>query len=444
MIINSTVNSPKRFAGVKRRNLAGWIGTLGLASAVLGLGASTAAVNIGILLLLLGAILVLDDIVNSIGIGQFLLAVMLTAFLLFATLWATFQLQVDTDTAWGNFRLLVKSAGLPSLAAGWWLLRGHLRYHHVLVLLSLSVIIGCFGGIDFETLFQTPFAGRRIISDINANKLGFLAGILFLVSCISLLLDERSKSALPGSTSSWNIFFVLSAGLTGFLVISSQSRAVILGICLALITVFCVRILATRHKILQQGRRYAVITISILALLGLVAFSPLSEVLTKRFEGLEKSLHLLTNLGVDPQADLGGGDVRLLMWQQSLPLIADAPLIGHGPGTAPELLAKSSRREIRHFKHFHNLWIHLLVTIGIPGALGFAVLFLGLAIRSARDAVKHDRHISWTALGLWVYFILLTLAQLRINHASGQAFVLLVGGMSYYCAFDTRQTTPGK
>ncbi|MCB1751339.1 MAG: O-antigen ligase family protein [Gammaproteobacteria bacterium] len=444
MEIDSGAKTFIRFTGVNRRSLASWTGTLGLAGVALGLGASTAAVNIGILLLLLGAVLVLDDIVDSIGIGNALLAAALTAFLLFVTLWAIYHFGIDAHAAWKEFGTLAKIAGLPSLAAGWWLSRGHLRYHHLLILFSLSVIIGCIGGLNIEMLLRTPFAGKEIIiTNLNRNELGFLAGILFMISGISLLLDERAKSSLPGSGPVWNILFILTAGLTGFLVITSQSRAIILGICIALVATFCIRILSTRHKIGRPGRRYALIAISTLVLLGLITFSPLGQVLSKRFDGIEKSLYLLTNLNGEPLPDFKDNK-RLLMWQESISLIAVAPLTGHGPGTAPALMAKSPHTEIRHYSHFHSLWLHWAVIIGIPGALGFAVLFLALAAQSARDAVRHDRHISWSALGLWVYFFFVTLVQLRINHSSGQAFVILVGGMSYYCAFDTRLGKPGR
>ncbi|HXK57406.1 MAG TPA: hypothetical protein PLZ16_12240, partial [Gammaproteobacteria bacterium] len=95
MEIDSGAKTFIRFTGVNRRSLASWTGTLGLAGVALGLGASTAAVNIGILLLLLGAVLVLDDIVDSIGIGNALLAAALTAFLLFVTLWAIYHFGID-------------------------------------------------------------------------------------------------------------------------------------------------------------------------------------------------------------------------------------------------------------------------------------------------------------------------------------------------------------
>lgn len=441
------IASPKaflvRFASAPRRNLAAAVGSLGLVSIAFGLGASTAAINIGIILLLLGAVLVLDDIVKTVTIDKVLLTALLTAFLLLATLWAVHQYQVDAKSAWKEFRGLVKIAGLPALAAGWWLQYGYLRYHHLLILLTLGILIGCLAGIDFETALHTPFAGRQIVTKINPNELGFLAGFLFIVSSISLLPETRSKSSLPGSDKLWNLLYILMAGVSGYLVITSQSRSIILGICGALVAILLFRFFIARHQTKQPGRRYLAISILLPALLGLVLISPMGKVLVERFDGIGKSLSILTSNDTEQLSDLSKSlSHRIMMWQDGLSLIAESPLMGHGVGTARSLLAKSSHTEI-HYQHFHSFWIHLMVVIGIPGALGFALLFFSYATESAKGIIRHNSYTGWLSLGLWIYFLVIIMAQLRINHPSGDAFVILAGGMSYYCAFSTTRKASG-
>ncbi|MCP4996080.1 MAG: O-antigen ligase family protein, partial [Gammaproteobacteria bacterium] len=312
----------------------------------------------------------------------------------------------------------------------------------LLALLTLGIFIGCFDGIDIGRAVHSPFAGNNIISDINSNELGFLAGIPFTVSSTSLLLDQRSKSSFPGSNTLWNSLFIVTAIVSGYLVITSQSKAVILGICIAIASVLFLRILISRFNYNRQGRKSTVIAVSTLAIFCVITFTPIGQVLIKRFDGLGETLLMLANGDIEVMSglELILKD-RLEMWRESVSLIADAPLIGHGPGTAPALLAKSSYSEIAHYQHFHSLWLHLLVIIGIVGTLGFAALFLSLSITSAKGAINHDKYISWLSLGLWVYFLVIIVAQLRINHPSGEAFVILVGGMSYYCGFSTLQNT---
>jgi len=218
-----------------------------------------------------------------------------------------------------------------------------------------------------------------------------------------------------------------------------------LGICMAIASVLFLRILISRFNYNRQGRKSTVIAVSTLAIFCVITFTPIGQVLIMRFDGLGETLLMLANGDKEVMSGLDQSlKVRLMMWQESVSLIVDAPLIGHGPGTASLLLAESAHAEIRHYNNFHNLWLHLLVTIGIPGALGFALLFLVFSIKSARDAINHDRHISWSAFGLWVYFFVITLAQLHVHHPSGQAFLILLGGMSCYSALDIRQKSPEK
>jgi len=175
----------------------------------------------------------------------------------------------------------------------------------------------------------------------------------------------------------------------------------------------------------------------------LISISPLGTVLTKRFDDIGLSLQMPVSSDLDSAQD-HSDKIRLLLWRESLSLARNAPLLGHGPGAAPALIAQSSAGHKRHYNHFHNIWMHWLVTIGIVGALGFALLFYSLAIRSTSDAMASDRLVSWSAVGLWIYFFVITLAQLRVNHPSGQAFVILLGGMSYFAAFDKIQNSSEK
>lgn len=439
MDINSSESTFSQSDNNMRKRIAGWIATSGVALITLGLGSSTTSTTIGLILLFTGSVLVIDDMIKEIPLGSFLLPAALTLFLLCITFWAIHQLQVEIKPAWKEFRSLMKIAGLPALALGWWLLRGQLRCHHFLVLLALGVFFGCFEGISFDSVLHTPIAGRKIFTAINPNELGFLAGILFLISTISLLLDARTKAELPGSNWIWNLLFIMTAGVSGYLIIISQSRSIILGIGFALASILLLRILISRRENGQHGRRFAVITLVLLACLGLVLISPLGKVVVERFHGVGQSLSMLTSKDTEQVAKLSESlRHRIWMWQEGVSLTAEAPLIGHGLGTARSLLAKSSHPEI-NYQHFHSLWIHLMVVSGILGMLGFVALFAHYVIASIRGVVRHDSYMGWLSLGLWAYFIVAITAQLRINHPSGVAFVMVVGGMSFYAFSSLRK-----
>lgn len=139
MDINSSESTFSQSDNNMRKRIAGWIATSGVALITLGLGSSTTSTTIGLILLFTGSVLVIDDMIKEIPLGSFLLPAALTLFLLCITFWAIHQLQVEIKPAWKEFRSLMKIAGLPALALGWWLLRGQLRCHHFLVLLALGV-----------------------------------------------------------------------------------------------------------------------------------------------------------------------------------------------------------------------------------------------------------------------------------------------------------------
>src|SRR5690606_29350787 len=82
---------------------------------------------------------------------------------------------------------------------------------------------------------------------------------------------------------------------------------------------------------------------------------------------------------------------RFVMWQIGLELIAEAPLLGHGPG-AESLLMEARSQDIAGFTmaytHFHNAFIQFAVRDGILGIIALSVLFLTPLLAAAR--AKHD------------------------------------------------------
>ncbi len=75
-----------------------------------------------------------------------------------------------------------------------------------------------------------------------------------------------------------------------------------------------------------------------------------------------------------------GGIARLLIWRDSLPLILAHPLLGTGPDTyelsfpAFESIPLAQQVPDHYVESPHNIFLDYLTTIGIPGALLFALL----------------------------------------------------------------------
>ena len=73
--------------------------------------------------------------------------------------------------------------------------------------------------------------------------------------------------------------------------------------------------------------------------------------------------------------------IRTDIWSQTLELVAERPVTGHGPGTFGRLDVRVTDGSGPHrTMHAHNVMLHLLVERGILGFAAFA-LFVGLAVR---------------------------------------------------------------
>jgi O-antigen ligase len=420
-----------------RRRIACWIGTLGLAAVAIGFGASTSAVNIGLALLVVGAILVVDDIHRALKPAEYGLIAALVAFVCLNTLWAVQVLQVDAELASDSLRELLKVAGITALAAGWWMTHGRLSLRLLLTLLVVGIVLGTLPTINYQGVLAG--AGRLHLTSMNPNELGFFAGTLLLLSVIALLPGGVANRADSKFSSWFRALFLVSSLVAVGMISLSQSRAILLAGVGSLVLVIGIRSLRSASRGDHSKRHLVIAAVVTLLLTTALLLSPIGKMLGDRFDSLENSIYLFTSIGSDSTPPAGFRDqVRLLLWRDGLAQIKLAPFLGHGPGTPETFISATGIAEIAHYKHYHNFWVNTLVSIGAVGTIGYLVLFFSLTLVALRDAVKTDTLSSWMALALWFYFLIIILVQLRINHPSGQAFFALAGGMSLHHLFASR------
>jgi O-antigen ligase len=66
--------------------------------------------------------------------------------------------------------------------------------------------------------------------------------------------------------------------------------------------------------------------------------------------------------------ELGSGSGRTIVWGEALPLIGDAPLLGHGFGTTPDLFPAVQQQIGRNvLGRTHNSYLEAAVDLGWPG-----------------------------------------------------------------------------
>ncbi|MGF1644547.1 MAG: O-antigen ligase family protein [Thiotrichales bacterium] len=123
---------------------------------------------------------------------------------------------------------------------------------------------------------------------------------------------------------------------------------------------------------------------------------------------------------------------RYHMWKLGVEKALERPWLGHGPGSVPEYLA-NQRLEINHFTHLHNMYLDLLVRVGIVGFILVMAIF-GLllhAVISEWRAGRLEAKMAIFVLGALALFMIDNLSGYTLSRAQGRFYLALVGGAGY-------------
>jgi len=155
---------------------------------------------------------------------------------------------------------------------------------------------------------------------------------------------------------------------------------------------------------LFQKMRYALVTLLIVILVGSVASGGLIQRFKEQFQ-------------VDTQLRYEGG--RLFIWNNSLEVIRDHPLLGVGQGNFRDEYIKHLRPDIgerRKLTHAHSDYLNIAAIAGIPGLLfylgvwGVVLRYLWRGIR-ATEASRFRRSLSIGAFLASVGFMISSLTE---------------------------------
>jgi O-antigen ligase len=122
-------------------------------------------------------------------------------------------------------------------------------------------------------------------------------------------------------------------------------------------------------------------------------------------------------------------EARLLLWSTGLKIFADHPVTGVGDIDLGALLRQYARPGYGgQWGHLHNVAIHLLVTLGILGALAVLALFIRIGVEEWRTyrRLKEDWFAGSFALGTFAVFIGFQVNGLTEWSFGNQMVVILV------------------
>ncbi|CAN5885067.1 hypothetical protein BH23ACT11_BH23ACT11_15760 [soil metagenome] len=177
--------------------------------------------------------------------------------------------------------------------------------------------------------------------------------------------------------------------------------------------------------------------IAVTVMAGAHLVSPYSSTVLARFDA--------ANLAPTREEVPEGGDAsvmtRLLMWRDTLPLIAERPIIGHGPDNFAEPFDRHEGQDLRAFfgervvDKAHNEFLQVAATTGLLGHAAYLWVFLSYF----RHAYKSG---GWPLLalsgGVLAYILQLQTAFTTI--ATGVTFWAILGVSVAVMRIQERET----
>ncbi len=233
---------------------------------------------------------------------------------------------------------------------------------------ALAALYGIaqYAGLDpwiDPAVYRVPAGGFTIVRPPStlghANFFGLFSVMAFLCA-LGLAFSSGSRAATAG----WSA----AAAATALAVVVSGSRGAWVGAVVGL----AVLAATTRRR-----RPFLVGAAAILALLAAVIFSPFGRGIRARFQAA----------AYDPSIAS-----RLLIWRDSLRLVAAHPLLGTGPDSFElsfpkvQSLRLAEHAPDQYAESTHNVLLDYLTSAGLPAAALLALLAAGALLRYAKAA----------------------------------------------------------
>jgi len=205
-----------------------------------------------------------------------------------------------------------------------------------------------------------------------------------------------AKSAIQRLVLSLAVSVVLSVAL-----VFSRSRMGILAAASSMLIIFALVVISRFHGRMGSllAATFIVLSICLAAWIG-------PGPIVSRFQTVNEEYSL-------------GGQSRLSMWRDALPLIKQHPWLGTGLGTFPIAYTSGQTAFLSQFvNHAHNDYLELAADLGIPAALvlfGSILFILGRAIRSFLTGERDfERIVALGCVGSIVAILLHSFADFNL------------------------------
>ena len=431
MKVDSALPSKETGFGLQLGKLVGsWVGLLGLVVMAGGFTLGTGFVNSGLGLMLLGVAFRWSAFWSSYRREPFLWwSAAMLVYLVVSALWVAGDPYGLAQNADRGFQELLIFTGLPTLLVGMVLGGSKRRIALMVGLFFLALLIPVVPRLGVAE-FQAYWNGQRANFEISVNGLGVYFSLI-LLALVAFLPAIRSWAAPLNRWVRSGVYLVTAMlALSCVLVILfSQSRSAWLGL---LPVLFALTIVTLRALWLQSGGRFGSqfkVGIAVVALLVASLGYLSAGVVKDRLTQEQATIQALMAFEFD-EVESSSIGYRVRLWMNAGGFILEKPFFGWGPGSASVLI--EGIPDLPDFPHFHNLYLQLLVEIGVVGCLILSGLLgslvLALMRASRRELVSREfvRFFGASA----AYLLLIGLAQVRHDDSHGTAVLAMVSGLA--------------
>jgi O-antigen ligase/Tfp pilus assembly protein PilF len=239
------------------------------------------------------------------------------------------------------------------------------------------VVVGYLASVLVQWVEWWGLVGRLSRPPIRPGSMGFLVGGPNSMAGFPMLIGPLAIAELVRHRRRGKLAAILLAGLILAAAFISGSRGGALGLGAGLIVLLTA--LPTVSDRMRRGARVALAVGIIVLAVALVA------------------------LVVASRGGEDGIDLRLHLWDQSLRIATEHPLLGSGPGTW-EIARYGVLRpgdDTSLVSHAHNVAVQTLAELGIVGLLAWALLLIAVSVLLAQ-LLRHrpDRRTEVVALAI--------------------------------------------
>ncbi len=268
---------------------------------------------------------------------------------------------------------------------------------------------------DILADIMNGIAGQRIdFNYVNANHLGALAGITFLISCYYTFTFKPIKSKI------FITLFILIPSL--FITIVTQGRQIWLAILItSILTPIVIFIFSKKINVKSL--------IIILSTLTISAYLAINTNNRLHNENYLIPIILSGDINDIPYSSMG---IRIHFWSESIPWIKNNLFLGTGEDTRSFVIQESTNlpQEIKSkFTHLHSGHIELIVSYGLLGVVLF--LYIYTLIMYSSTFYKKNNEVLIISTMFILFFVIINCFESFLFFKTGEYMINIIFGGIY-------------